>query len=101
MFRGSGIRYILRAYLWQLWEHYRGAHMRPTRIWVGQVMKSELEKEIELKESFDQMLDDSFPDVKIGYSTFTASEILFNCDPIAYNIGLIEHEDYLNEMENE
>jgi hypothetical protein len=59
--------------------------------------KSQLEKDLEIKESFDQMLDDSYPDVKIGYSTFTASEILFNCDPIAYQIGLVEHEDYMRE----
>ena len=64
-------------------------------------MKSQLEKDIITKESFDQALDDLYPDVKIGYSTFTASEILFNCDPIAYQIGLAEHEDYLAEMENE
>jgi hypothetical protein len=47
------------------------------------------------------MLDDSYPDVKIGYATYTASEIVFNCDPIAYQVGLSEHEDYLAEMENE
>ena len=64
-------------------------------------MKSQLEKDIITKESFDQALDDLYPDVKIGYSTFTASEILFNCNPIAYQIGLSEHEDYLAEMENE
>jgi hypothetical protein len=64
-------------------------------------MKSQLEKDLDIKDSFDQALDDMYPDVKIGYSTFTASEILFNCDPIAYQIELVEHEDYLAEMENE
>jgi hypothetical protein len=64
-------------------------------------MKSQLEKDLDIKDSFDQALNDMYPDVKIGYSTFTASEILFNCDPIAYQIGLVEHEDYLAEMENE
>ena len=64
-------------------------------------MKSKLEKDIELKESFCQLLDDTYPPYKIGYSTFTASEILECCDPIAFSIGLIEHEDYLAEMENE
>jgi len=63
-------------------------------------MKSKLEKDIELKESFCQLLDDTYPTYKIGYSTFTASEILECCDPIAFSIGLIEHEDYLAEMEN-
>ena len=64
-------------------------------------MKSQLEKDIELKESFCQLLDDTYPTYKIGYSTFTASEILECCDPIAFSIGLIEHEEYLAEMENE
>ena len=64
-------------------------------------MKSKLEKDIELKESFCQLLDDTYPTYKIGYSTFTASEILECCDPIAFSIGLIEHEDYLAEMESE
>ncbi len=64
-------------------------------------MKSQLEKDLDIKDSFDQALDDMYPDVKIGYLTFTASDILFNCDPIAYQIGLSEHEDYLTEMENE
>ena len=64
-------------------------------------MKSKLERDIELKESFCQLLDDTYPTYKIGYSTFTASEILECCDPIAFSIGLIEHEDYLAEMENE
>ena len=63
-------------------------------------MKSDFEKDLEIKESFDAMLDECYPEVKIGYSTFTASEILFNCDPVAYRIGLSEHEDYLAEMEN-
>jgi len=52
-------------------------------------MKTDFEKELEIKESFDAMLDEVYPDVKIGYSTFTASEILFNCDPVAYRIGLL------------
>jgi len=64
-------------------------------------MKSQLEKDLEIKESFIDLLNDVYPDVKIGYSTFTAAEILECCDPIAFAIGLVEHEDYLAEMENE
>jgi len=58
-------------------------------------MKSQLEKEIEIKEGYDAMLDECYPDVKIGYATFTASEILFNCDPVMYNQGLLDYEDSL------
>ena len=64
-------------------------------------MKTQFEKDLEIKESFCQMLDEIYPNGKIGYSTFTASEILECCDPIAFSIGLIEHQDYLAEMENE
>ena len=54
--------------------------------------KSQFEKDLEIKEEFDQMLDECYPDVKIGYLTFTASEILFNCDPIAYRVWLSDWE---------
>jgi hypothetical protein len=64
-------------------------------------MKSQLEKDLEIKESFTQLLDEIYPTYKIGTSTFTASEILECCDPIAFSIGLIEHEDYLAELEDE
>ena len=60
-------------------------------------MKSKLERDIEIKESFCQLLDEVYPLYKIGYSTFTASEILECCDPIAFSIGLVEHEEYMRE----
>lgn len=55
----------------------------------------------ELEEMFDEMLDDTGEEVKIGYSTFYPSQILANCDPIAYRIGLDEFIDYLQEQEDE
>jgi hypothetical protein len=60
-------------------------------------MKTDFEIALEIKESYDAMLDECYPDVKIGYSTFTASEILFNCDPIMYQQGLLDYQDGLNE----
>ena len=63
--------------------------------------KTQFEKDLETKESFIDLLNDVYPTVKIGYSTFTPAEILECCDPIAFAIGLTEHEDYLAEMENE
>ena len=38
-------------------------------------MKSQLEKDLEIKESFCQLLDEVYPLYKIGHSTYTASEI--------------------------
>ena len=63
--------------------------------------KSQLEKDIEIKESFIDLHNDVYPTVKIGYSTFTPAEILECCDPVAFAIGLVEHEDYLAELEDE
>jgi len=60
-------------------------------------LKSQLERDIEIKESFIDLLNDVYPTVKIGYSTFTPAEILECCDPIAFSIGVIEHEDYMLE----
>ena len=64
-------------------------------------MKSQLEKDLEIKESFCDLLNDIYPTVIIGYSNFTPAEILECCDPIAFSIGLIEHQDYLEELEKE
>ena len=35
---------------------------------------------------FDEMLDECYPVVKIGELTFYPSQILKECDPIAYRI---------------
>jgi hypothetical protein len=50
-----------------------------------------------MEEVFDEMLDECYPVVKIGELTFYPSQILKNCDPIAYQIGLSEYEDSLEE----
>lgn len=50
-------------------------------------------------ESFDEMLDECYEPFKMGELTYYASDILRHCDPIAYRIGVSEHEDYLAEDE--
>ena len=52
---------------------------------------------LEIKEAYNQMLDECYPEVKIGYSTFTASDILANCDPIMYEQGLLDYQDSMME----
>lgn len=42
-------------------------------------------------EMFDQMLDDNHPTYRIGELTFYASDILFECDPIAYRTALNDY----------
>jgi len=55
----------------------------------------------ELEEQFDEMLDESYEPFKIGTSTFYASQILNNCDPIMYQIAVDEYIDFLQEQEDE
>jgi hypothetical protein len=45
-------------------------------------------------EQFDDMLDDVYPPYQIGGLTFTASQILRACDPIAYRIELNDYESF-------
>ena len=45
------------------------------------------------EEMFDEWLDDFYPTYQIGVLTFYPSQILKNCDPIAYRVGLSEWEN--------
>lgn len=47
----------------------------------------------EVENYYDEMLDECYETVKIGNIEFTPSEILFNCDPIAYKCGLNDYVD--------
>jgi len=51
----------------------------------------------ELEEQYDEILDKCYAVFKIGNLTFYPSQILKNCDPVAYRIGLGEFEDLLKE----
>jgi hypothetical protein len=55
----------------------------------------------QLEQSFDELMDEIYPVVKFGELTFYPSNILKTCDPIAYQISVSEHEDYLAELEQE
>ncbi len=55
--------------------------------------------------SYDEMLDDCYDVIKIGDLTFTASQVLYNCDKTAYDIGYDEYidsivEDYKYELDS-
>jgi hypothetical protein len=45
------------------------------------------------EQDFDEMLDEVYPVCTMGVLTFYPSQILKNCDPIAYRISLSEMED--------
>lgn len=54
-------------------------------------------EDYEIEESYKEMLDDAYGIIKIGYGEYWASQVLKECDPIAYRIGLSEYEDVLAE----
>lgn len=55
----------------------------------------------EIEEQYKEMLDDAYGIIKIGYGEYYASDVLRECDPIAYRIGLSEYEDQIREEEEE
>jgi len=52
------------------------------------------------KQLFDEMLDESYPVVTMGQLTFYPSQILKECDPIAYNEALLDFQDAVTENED-
>jgi hypothetical protein len=46
---------------------------------------------------FDEYLDLIHKEYSMGWLTFTPSQILKECDPIAYRIALSEFEDFFPE----
>jgi hypothetical protein len=57
----------------------------------------EILSEYEAKANYDALLDESYPVVSLGFSEFYPSDILKNCDPIAYRCGFADYVDSLAE----
>jgi hypothetical protein len=54
----------------------------------------------EIKSWFDEMLDESYPIIQIGNLIFYPSQILRECDPVAYRQSLLDFEDAIRENED-
>ena len=52
-------------------------------------------KEWQLEERYENMLNELYPEVKIGEHTFSPAEILRRCDDVAYRTGM---HDYANQL---
>lgn len=83
-------------------RHMDGVGVEYGTDWVvDEIVKEHLEP-VDENELFDEMMDCCYPDIEIGCSSWTASHVLKNLDPIAYRIGtseymqdLVEDEQYL------
>ena len=62
---------------------------------------SDFDVAFEIKSWFDEMLDESYPVFQIGDLSFSASQILRECDPIAYRHSLFDFEDAILENEKQ
>jgi len=51
--------------------------------------------------SFCEMLDEIYPEVKMGELTFYPSQILKSCDPVAYRLELTDYLDDLSDKMND
>ena len=51
------------------------------------------------EQEFDEYLDEIYPPFYIGEVQFFASDVLKNCDPIAYRVAMSDYESYLEEEE--
>jgi hypothetical protein len=49
------------------------------------------------EERFEELLDECYPEVKIGNSIFSPSQVLKELDPVCFNIGVTENMDSLAE----
>lgn len=83
-------------------RHMDGVGVEYGTDWVvDEIVKEHLEP-VDENELFDEMMDCCYEDITIGCSSWTASHVLKNLDPIAYNIGtseymqdLVEDDQYL------
>lgn len=73
-----------------------------------EITEEEFNKQLEgciaeyVDNNYDDLLDEDNDEYQIGYLTFSASEVLKNCDPAAYRCGFSDYEsEILEEAENE
>jgi|TARA_R110001592_G_scaffold303917_1_gene576187 hypothetical protein len=48
-----------------------------------------------LKEWYDDMLDECYPEIKVGGLMYAQSVALYRLDPIAYQVGMNDYESSL------
>lgn len=60
---------------------------------------SRLEEAIEssVTAGYDDLLDGSYPDYEIAGMTYSASQVLRQCDPVAYRCGIADEVSYVLE----
>ena len=65
---------------------------------LDELVEKEVEEQLDYieEEEYNESLDE-MGEVSVGNLTFYPSDILKNCDPIAYRIGFTEYQDFRRE----
>ena len=63
-----------------------------------ELIEKEVEEQIDAidEDEYNESLDD-MGEISVGNLTFYPSDILKNCDPIAYDVGFTEYQDFRRE----
>ena len=78
-------------------RHMAGVGVEYGTDWVIEHLIKEACEPIDEEALFEELLEECYPPYEIGYSCFTAADILKELDPTAFRIGAQEHIDSLIE----
>ncbi len=78
-------------------RHLAGVGVEYGTEWViAHLLKTRLTP-VDGEEMFEELLDECYPEVKIGNSVFSPSQVLKELDPVCFNMGVTENLDSLAE----
>jgi hypothetical protein len=78
-------------------RHLAGVGVEYGTDWVVRHLLTTRLTPVEGEEMYEELLDECYPEVKIGYGTYAVSDIVKNLDPVAFRIGVQENLDSLAE----
>ena len=78
-------------------RHLTGVGVEYGTEWVIDYLVETKLEPIDGEELFEELLDECYPEIKIGNLTFTPSYALKNLDPVAFRCGVSENLDSLTE----
>ena len=76
-------------------RHLSGVGVEYGTEWViGHLFQTRLTP-VDGEELFEELLDECYPEVKVGCCTFSPSQVIKELDPVCFNIGVQENLDSL------
>ena len=76
-------------------RHLSGVGVEYGTEWVIEHLITTRLTPVDGEEMYEELLDECYPEIKVGCSTFSPSEVIKELDPIAFRIGVGENLDDL------